>query len=75
MLIPKKRQARRRYDSFDTSSETRKSVTPNYQTLIVLVFVSGALALAVLDHNFRSTFGDLAKIVVSGYIGWTMPHR
>jgi hypothetical protein len=46
-----------------------------HQTLIVLIFVSGALALAVLDDSFRPTFGDLAKIVVSGYIGWTMPHR
>jgi hypothetical protein len=29
--------------------------------------------LAIADHNFRPTFGDLAKVGVGGYLGQLLP--
>ncbi|MBD2609081.1 hypothetical protein H6G81_32335 [Scytonema hofmannii FACHB-248] len=28
---------------------------------------------AIADHNFRPTFGDLAKVGVGGYLGQMLP--
>jgi hypothetical protein len=43
------------------------------RSVIVIILVIGALVLAVVDHNFRSTFGDLAKVGVGGYLGQMLP--
>lgn len=34
------------------------------RSIVIIVLVIGALVLAIQDKNFRSTFGDLAKIGV-----------
>jgi hypothetical protein len=31
------------------------------------------LGLAILDEGQRPAFAELAKIVISGFIGWMMP--
>jgi hypothetical protein len=43
------------------------------RSVIVIILVIGALMLAVVDHNFRPTFGDLAKVGVGGYLGQMLP--
>jgi hypothetical protein len=43
------------------------------RSIVILILVIGALALAIQDRNFRSTFGDLAKIGVGGYLGQLLP--
>jgi hypothetical protein len=40
---------------------------------VVSTLVGGSLALAIIDENYRSTFVDLAKVGVGGYIGLTIP--
>ena len=35
--------------------------------------VGGTLTLAVIDKDYRSSFVDLAKVGVGGYIGLTIP--
>ncbi len=42
-------------------------------TLIILILVTGSLALAIIDANLRPAFTDLAKVGVAGYFGWMMP--
>ncbi|MGD1875229.1 MAG: hypothetical protein ACFB02_19520 [Mastigocoleus sp.] len=41
--------------------------------VIVSTLVAGSLILAIIDENYRSTFVDLAKVGVGGYIGLTIP--
>ena len=43
------------------------------QSVVVIILVIGALVLAIADHNFRPTFGDLAKVCVGGYLGQLLP--
>jgi hypothetical protein len=43
------------------------------RSVIVIILVVGALALAIVDANFRPTFGDLAKVGVGGYLGQLLP--
>lgn len=43
------------------------------RSTVVLILVIGAFVLAIADHNFRSTFGDLAKVGVGGYLGQMLP--
>jgi predicted CDP-diglyceride synthetase/phosphatidate cytidylyltransferase len=40
---------------------------------VVLILIVGSLTLAVLDVNYRQAFADLAKIGISGFIGWMAP--
>ncbi len=40
---------------------------------VVSILVLGSLALAIIDENYRSTFVDLAKVGIGGYIGITIP--
>jgi hypothetical protein len=40
---------------------------------VVLILILGALTLAVIDANYRDSFADLAKIGISGFIGWMAP--
>jgi hypothetical protein len=59
-------------------SEKRNTKAPkhenaNFISIVVLIFATGALALAVIDENFRPNFAELAKLVIAGFIGWTMP--
>lgn len=42
---------------------------------MMLVLVSGSLALALLDKDSRSAFTDLAKVGVGGYIGLLIPRK
>jgi hypothetical protein len=37
------------------------------RSVVVVILVIGALVLAIADHNFRPTFGDLAQVGVGGY--------
>jgi hypothetical protein len=43
------------------------------RSVVVVILVIGALVLAIADHNFRPTFGDLAKVGVGGYLGQLLP--
>ncbi|MBW4571593.1 MAG: hypothetical protein KME31_27325 [Tolypothrix carrinoi HA7290-LM1] len=43
------------------------------RSVVVIILVIGALVLAIADHNFRPTFGDLAKVGVGGYLGQLLP--
>jgi hypothetical protein len=43
------------------------------RSVVVVILVIGALVLAIADHNFRPTFGDLAKVGVGGYLGQMLP--
>jgi hypothetical protein len=43
------------------------------RSVIVLVLVVGGLGLAIVDNQFRPTFGDLAKVAVGGYLGQMLP--
>jgi hypothetical protein len=45
------------------------------RSVVVIILVVGALALAVGDDNFRPTFGDLAKVGVGGYLGQMLPEK
>jgi hypothetical protein len=49
----------------------------NNKTLscIMLILVIGSLRLALLDEDSRTTFSDLAKVGVGGYIGLLMPRQ
>lgn len=50
-------------------------IKPSIRSVVVLLLVVGALALAVLDEKFRPTFGDLAKVGVGGYLGQLFPSK
>ena len=43
--------------------------------LIALMAIAGSLYLAIVDPESRPIFEDLAKICVSGFIGWLMPRE
>ena len=43
------------------------------RSVVVIILVIGSLVLAIADHSFRTTFGDLAKIGVGGYLGQMLP--
>jgi hypothetical protein len=45
----------------------------NARSLIVLVIVIGAVAIALHDEKFRPIFGDLAKVAIGGYLGQLIP--
>ena len=43
--------------------------------VVIMTFVLGSLGLAIIDPNTREAFTDLAKIAVSGYLGWMIPRN
>lgn len=43
------------------------------RSIVVLLFVVGALILAAIDRSFRPTYGDLASVAIGGYLGQMMP--
>ncbi len=45
------------------------------RSVIILILVIGSLILAIQYESFRSTFGDLAKIGVGGYLGQLLPQE
>lgn len=45
------------------------------RSLVVLLLVSAAAGLAVIDPAFRPSFGDLAKVGVGGYLGQLFPRK
>lgn len=45
------------------------------RSVVVLLLVLGALALAGIDEKFRPVFGDLAKVGVGGYLGQLLPGK
>lgn len=45
-----------------------------FLTIVVLSLVLGSLGIAILDPQFRPAFADLAKVGISGYLGWMIPH-
>ena len=40
---------------------------------VASTLVGGALILAIIDKDYRSSFIDLAQVGVGGYIGLTIP--
>ncbi len=46
-----------------------------FLTLVVLLLVVGAFVLALDDPESRAAFLDIAKVGVSGFIGWMMPRQ
>lgn len=47
----------------------------NTRSIVTILLVSGAIALAVIDPSFRPAFGDLAKVGVGGYLGQLLPRQ
>jgi hypothetical protein len=47
----------------------------NARSSIACLLVIGSLLLAIRDKNFRSIFGDLAKVGVGGYLGQLAPEK
>lgn len=45
----------------------------NGRTAIALVIVTGTVVLAIVDESFRPTFGEIAKLVLAGYLGQLVP--
>ena len=43
------------------------------RSIVVLLFVTGALILAAIDKEFRPTYGHLADVAIGGYLGQLMP--
>jgi hypothetical protein len=43
------------------------------RSVVVLVLVLGGFGLAVVDPSFRSSFADLAKFGIGGYLGQMLP--
>lgn len=43
------------------------------RSAVILAFVVGSFVLAILDDQFRTIFGDLAKVCVGGYFGQLVP--
>ena len=41
--------------------------------LMAFIAIAGSLYLATVDPESRRIFEDLAKIAISGFIGWLMP--
>jgi hypothetical protein len=44
-------------------------------TILTILFTIGLLTLAIIDEKYRSTFADLAKVCVGGYIGLLVPKK
>jgi hypothetical protein len=40
---------------------------------VVILLVGGSMFLAAVDKDYRASFADLAKVGLSGYMGWMMP--
>ena len=45
------------------------------RSVVVILLVSGALILAILDSQYRPHFVDLAKMGLVGYFGQLLPRR
>lgn len=43
------------------------------RSLVVLILVSGSLALAIEDKQFRAVFADLVKVGLGGYLAQLVP--
>jgi len=43
------------------------------RSVVVLLFVIGALILAAIDSSFRPTYGHLADVAIGGYLGQLVP--
>lgn len=63
----------RRQDKPKKSRQNQELTREGFLTVVVLVAVTGSLALAVLDEGSRPAFVDLAKVVVAGYLAWMTP--
>ena len=45
----------------------------SFLMIIVLTLILGSLLLSILDQNYRPTFADLAKLSITGVLGWLAP--
>jgi len=45
------------------------------RSVVVVTLVFGAFGLAIADPNFRTSFADLAKVGIGGYLGQMMPQK
>lgn len=43
------------------------------RSIVLLLFVFGALILAAIDSSFRPTYGHLADVAIGGYLGQLIP--
>lgn len=43
------------------------------RSLIVLLFVLGALVIAAIDPSFRPSYARLADVALGGYLGQLVP--
>jgi hypothetical protein len=55
------------------TNRPRSTSKPDILPLVVLGLVIGSFALAWIDENARTTFADLAKVGVGGYIALMVP--
>lgn len=45
----------------------------SFLMLIVLTLILGSLLLSVLDQSYRPVFAELAKLSITGVLGWLTP--
>lgn len=43
------------------------------RSIIVLLFVFGALVIAAIDPSFRPSYAHLADVAIGGYLGQLIP--
>ncbi|NEO33188.1 MAG: hypothetical protein F6K36_22740 [Symploca sp. SIO3C6] len=47
----------------------------SFLLIVLMMLVGGSLCLAIIDPCFRPAFADLAKVGISGFLGWMMPRN
>ncbi len=45
----------------------------NVRSTIIIILVSGALVLAIIDKDYRAKFADLTSVGIGGYFGQLTP--
>lgn len=47
----------------------------NTRSVLVILLVSGALGLAIVDRQYRPSFANLAEIGLAGYLAQLIPKK
>ncbi len=47
----------------------------SFLLIVIMMLVGGSLWLAIIDPSLRPAFADLAKVGISGFLGWMMPRN
>lgn len=46
---------------------------PNTRSIVIILLVSATVYLAIIDKEFRATFGHIADVGLGGYLGQLLP--